>query len=450
MNTPLFHSAKAVFFPAIMVSQKDYAVAQYGFYRSLDLSSTDDCGDGFGRVCYERVLIRLTARNLYRLYINGETVMHGPARTAHGYCRVDELDITELLIDGINHIAVEVVAYNRAWGGYNQYSNDSTLEDGLFIAEIEGDGDILTATGDDGWQVCEITARARRGDRISHCRGCEEIYFLNDDYYLWKLGYGEFVPVEALPSHDSPTYLRHDALTPTLAESVLTDLVEFGTARIDREKQLSPFFYEVNSPVYNTLTEHPLADCRRTVESDTGLVRVERLEDGCHFSPVDTEDYFGLWDGKESRVGFIRLSVTCEKAGIIDLIHSELLKTNGRIPYHFNIVTRLHVSAGLNEITTIEPSLSRYMQIVFRGVGEATVHNLSVLDYAYPDEHRAAFLCSDDNVNRLYAAAKKTLLLNTLDIFMDCPDRERGGWLCDSLWTGRAASLMLGDNRVER
>ena len=33
---------------------------------------------------------------------------------------------------------------------------------------------------------------------------------------------------------------------------------------------------------------------------------------------------------------------------------------------------------------------------------------------------------------------------------MDCPDRERGGWLCDCLWTARAASLMLGDHRVER
>ena len=33
---------------------------------------------------------------------------------------------------------------------------------------------------------------------------------------------------------------------------------------------------------------------------------------------------------------------------------------------------------------------------------------------------------------------------------MDCPDRERGGWLCDSLWTARAAAMLLGDTRVER
>jgi hypothetical protein len=78
------------------------------------------------------------------------------------------------------------------------------------------------------------------------------------------------------------------------------------------------------------------------------------------------------------------------------------------------------------------------------------VHSLSLLDDSYPDEHRTSFACSDENINRLYAAAKKTLLLNTLDIFMDCPERERGGWLCDSLWTARAAALMLSDSRVER
>ena len=126
------------------------------------------------------------------------------------------------------------------------------------------------------------------------------------------------------------------------------------------------------------------------------------------------------------------------------------MDTDGSLPYYFNNVTRLHLGEGLTEFVTMEPALARYVAVYFRGVGAVTVHNLSILDDAYPDEHRASFLCSDEHINRLYAAAKKTLLLNTLDIFMDCPERERGGWLCDSLWTARAASLMLGDNRVER
>ena len=47
-------------------------------------------------------------------------------------------------------------------------------------------------------------------------------------------------------------------------------------------------------------------------------------------------------------------------------------------------------------------------------------------------------------------AALTTFRQNALDIFMDCPSRERAGWLCDSLFTARAEWHLTGDNRIER
>ena len=447
MNHVTFSAAKAVFVP--FTASAENAVNQYGFYYALDLSEyASDSENPTGELSLNRVIVRLTARNVYRLYINGEIVMHGPARTAHGYCRVDEVDVTDHLIDGVNHIAVEVVAYGNRCEAYNRYSNDSTMEDGLFIAEIDADEQILAATGRDEWQVCRIYARAPRSERISHSRECTEIYTLDDGYYLWRMGLEEFSPAVLL--EQEPVYLTHEALMPTLEESSFDQLLEYGACRIDESMKLSALFYEANSPYYASLPETPTADCRRTVESDTGRVHAEYGNDGLALMPVETDDFYALWDGGESRVGFIRLAVTCEKAGVIDLVHTELLQTDGTIPYYHNIVTRLHVPAGLTEFVTMEPALARYVMVYFRGVGAVTVHGLSILDDAYPDERRTSFLCSDENVNRLYQAAKKTLLLNTQDIFMDCPERERGGWLCDSLWTARAAALMLSDSRVER
>ena len=237
---------------------------------------------------------------------------------------------------------------------------------------------------------------------------------------------------------------------PTLREYFFEDVTGFGAVRVDHDMEAEPFFYEVNNPVIDTLPERPTLDCRRSVEHTDGIVSADFGEDGLVLTPRNTSDYFVSWDGRESRVGFIRIAVTCEQAGIIDIVRSEIIDTDGSLPYYFNNVTRLHVSAGLTEFVTMEPALARYMKVFFRGVGRITLHALSVLEDSYPDEKRASFLCSNDDVNRLYMAAKKTLLLNTLDIFMDCPERERGGWLCDSLWTGRAASLLLADNRVER
>ena len=447
MNVMQFHTAKAVFYPYTKEQyervMREEAVGQYGFYYALDLS--EYCSKD-GELMLSDVVMRLSARNTYRLYINDELVMHGPARTAHGYARVDEVDVTWYLEPGVNHIAIEVVAYGNMHPLYNRYSNDCTMEDGMLVAELCCGAKVLCATGRDPWQVCRVQARVPNAERISHSRECIEIYRMDAQYYLWKVGKGEFA-VAALVEQQ-PVYLAHEALQPTLEEYFIENLVGFGSCRIDPSIRLSALFYEQNSPAYNALSEHPTADCRRTLETAFGGVCAENGDEGLTLWGDD--GMYAFFDGGESRVGFIRLVISCERAGIVDIVHSELLDTDGSIPYYHNIVTRLHLPAGLNEFISFEPCLARYIKLYFRGTGAVSVHSLSMLDDAYPDEQRTSFACSDENVNRLYAAAKKTLLLNTLDIFMDCPERERGGWLCDSLWTGRAAALMLSDPRVER
>lgn len=446
MNTVAFQAARAVFYPYTPEEygrmKREEAVGQYGFYYALDLS--EYCSED-GELMLSGITARLTARNFYRLYINGEIIMHGPARTAHGYARVDEIDVTWYLEPGLNHIAIEVEAYGNEHPLYNRYSNDCTMEDGMVIAELFCRDKVLCATGREIWQACRIAARAANAERISHSREVIEIYRPDDQYYLWKLGKSAFVP--AAPIAREPVYLAHEALQPTLEESFFDDLVGFGSCYIDPDKRIETLFYE-HSHEYEALDEHPTADCRRTVEVAFGGTCAENGDEGLTLWGDD--GMYATFDGGESRVGFIRLVVSCECAGVIDVVHSELLDTDGSIPYYHNVAARLHVPAGLSEFVAFEPCLVRYVKLYFRGTGAVTVHSLSVLDYAYPDEHRTSFSCSDGNINRLFAAAKKTLLLNTLDIFMDCPERERGGWLCDSLWTARAAALMLSDSRVER
>ncbi len=433
MSTYSFQAATAVFHPDFSAAQ---AVGQFGFYAPLVL--TDRPTEA--RIC-------VTARSLYRLFINGTPVLYGPARTAHGYARVDERDIAPYLSAGLNHIAFEVVAYGRDYPGYNRYSNDCTLEDGLLTAELIIDGKPVLATGRDSFATCRITARAPESERISHSRACTEVYHMNRAYTAWRSGKVDFIP--AVPLASEPRYLRHDALIPTLACFPVRDLVAVGACRMDPDKPVKSLFYEVNSPAYDALPEHPTADCRRTVEDHRAPVTARPTPEGMTIGG-GIDGFYVLYDTGVSHVGMIRLAVTCERAGILDLVHSELSDTDGSIPYYHNQVTRLHLPAGRTEFLAMEPALARYIRLIFRDTGTVTIHDLAMLDDSYPDEHRAAFLCSDENVNRLYQAAKLTLCLNTRDIFMDCPERERGGWLCDSLWTARASALLLSDTRVER
>ena len=411
-----FTSAKAIFHPS--AQQEQVAVSQYGFYYPLELTASEK------NSLPSKIVIKLTARNLYRLYVNGNIVMNGPARSAHGYSRVDIVNITEHVTHGINHIAVEVVAYGRDWKGYHHYSNDCTLEDGLFIAEIEADGKILAPTGKDKWSVLQITARSPIAERISHSRECIEIYTLSDEYYLWKQGIGEFTDAVTL-SAPEPIYLAREALLPSLEEYRFRDLIQYTATQIAPDMKLTPFFFETDTAFWSAMPERPTMDCRRTVENKNGHVKAYSTENGLTLCPINTDSYLAMWEHGESRVGFIRLSVTCERAGIIDIVRSEAIEPDGICHHSFNNVTRLHVQAGKTELVTMEPALARYMIIHFRGVGAATVHSLSILDFSYPDQNQSSFICSDDNVNRLYKSAKKTLLLNTLVYLLSSPVKVR-------------------------
>ncbi len=57
----------------------------------------------------ETVCLKLAGSTIYRVFLNGEFVQHGPARGPHGFYRVDELDLSGQMKDGENLLAIEVI-----------------------------------------------------------------------------------------------------------------------------------------------------------------------------------------------------------------------------------------------------------------------------------------------------------------------------------------------------
>ena len=121
-HTELFRQALPVSFPLTddaRASALREGVRQYGFHAALTLTARPACAK-----------LRIAGRHVFRVYINRRIVLNGPARTAHGYARVDELDVTAFLHHGVNHLAVEMLVYGDV---YNKYSNDCTLEPDGFL-----------------------------------------------------------------------------------------------------------------------------------------------------------------------------------------------------------------------------------------------------------------------------------------------------------------------------
>ena len=54
-------------------------------------------------------ILKIAASGFYRVFVNGKFTYFGPARCAHGYYRVDEIELN--LKKGENHIAIETVNY---------------------------------------------------------------------------------------------------------------------------------------------------------------------------------------------------------------------------------------------------------------------------------------------------------------------------------------------------
>jgi alpha-L-rhamnosidase len=80
--------------------------------------------------------------------------------------------------------------------------------------------------------------------------------------------------------------------------------------------------------------------------------------------------------------------------------------------------------------------------------GTCRLDNITLRDYSYPENKQAAFNSSNKKLNAIYAAARQTFRQNAVDIFMDCPSRERAGWLCDSYFSAIMEKDFTGKSAV--
>ncbi len=150
--------------------------------------------------------------------------------------------------------------------------------------------------------------------------------------------------------------------------------------------------------------------------------------------------------------GFLRARVKVSKPTKLTLRFDEILGDDGRVmerrlrwkPY---IIYDLQ--PGLYELESFEPYTMQYIE-VFGDEKAVVVEEISMRDYCNSDCHRAKFESSNADLNFIFEAARETYRQNALDIYMDCPSRERAGWLCDSYFTGRVEFALSGKSRIER
>lgn len=395
------------------------------------------------------VLLRIAGSTVYRAFINGTFFGYGPARGPHGYYRVDEWELTPHLRSGRNIVAIEVAGYNA-----NSYYH---LDQPSFVqAEIVANGEVLAATGSDtaGFEGAILTHRVQKTQRYSFQRPFAEVYRMNPGDDLWQSDPGaafDVVPCAVTESKSLlarrvpyPLFRTHPALRTLSRGSVQTGQ---PVRRPWKDRSLTNIGPKLGGYPEDELEIIPSLDMQ-------GIVNAEIVEQDTALAPDAAleipENGFYVVDFGRNISGFPRLRVQCESPMRLYLTFDETrqeLDVNWRRLGCVNILT-YDLDAGEYTLEAFEPYTLRFLKIIALK-GSCTVSEIGLRDFENPDTERAAFAAPDERLMTLFEAGIATYAQNALDAFMDCPHRERAGWLCDSFFTARSAFVLSSNTDVE-
>ena len=404
----------------------------------------------FEKPVNNKVILRVTGSSLYRIYLNGKFAGHGPARAGHGYYRVDEWDLSGKLADGQNLLAIEVAGYN-----INSYY---LLDQPSFIqAELVSGNRVIAATSavNNDFQATLIRERVQKVPRYSFQRTFTEYYKLEPGYDNWLFLAGEELNIAGCESTGEKALLERripypefKVVNPVMIAS--SGKVNTGIKRENywRDRAVVNIGEQLKGFVEDELELNPAIELQEMENLEIEKVEAAYRDNGDYLLE---EDQFRIFDFGINLTGFIGAELEVTKGGRLFLTFDEILSdgdVNFRRMGTINSVT-YDLVPGTYRIESIEPYTLRYLKAIMTG-GECKITRLYLREYVNPDIGRASFESSDPRLNRIFEAGVETFRQNALDIFMDCPSRERAGWLCDSYFMARVALDLSGNTVIEK
>jgi alpha-L-rhamnosidase len=395
----------------------------------------------------QEVKLRITASTLYRVFLNGEFVGYGPARAAHGYFRVDEYDLGSRVKPGGNVVAVEVAGYN-----VNSYY---TIDVPSFLqAEVETGGKIALATGpDNGFSAFQLKERLQKVERYSFQRPFTEYYRMTENSGLWRTS--TETPAEPLKLAIQPNVnlLPRNLLLPEFEVVRPVEIHSQGTIAFQKPERYRKDRSLTNiSEKLKGYPEKELEVLPSQMMQEIFSEKIDTLRQPFDGNPIALkENEFATFAFSANLSGFIGAKVSCTKPSKLVFYFDEMLTggdvvTKQRMGDVNNQVV-YELAPGTYNLETFESYTFKFLKVIVLE-GECRMDDIYLREYAYPRNQTASFSCSNEKLNAIYEAAWQTYRQNSVDIFMDCPSRERAGWLCDSYFTAIMEKEFTGKSAV--
>jgi alpha-L-rhamnosidase len=342
-----------------------------------------------------QVRLYITADDCYKLYIDGGFVGLGPAPAQPFDYPYNAWDVTAQLAGGQTH-CVGVHAFYQGMHSLTFPSGDN-LQGLLLQLEITfEDGSTSTLVSDEQW-------RCHRTDAYEHRQ-----------VIGYQTAFSEHIDLRKLPiGWAEPGFDDHDWHQPLVGDL--------------------PERYVLSAQQTPPLTVHKRPP-----------VRVTKKGDGHYFIDFGTE-----------LAGETAFVVTGDAGHVVEIRHGEELLGPDAVRYDMRCNCEYQEFCTLSGrpdelLTFFDYKGFRYAEVL-NWPHELTAQNVWAHERHYPFPQDAShFESSNPLLNDIWQLCRNGVRVGTLDLYLDCPTREKGGFMGDGFVTGISHLLVTGDARLLR
>lgn len=379
----------------------------------------------------------------YQLWVNGTFAAFGPAKAAHGYFKADSILLDSYLNQSVNTVVLKAVSAN--------INSFAVLEQSPFVtAELLCGQNCIAWTGRDGNILpYYLGIRVQRVQRYSYQRTFTEVYHVTNGEKAFLDGTAECEPVPIV-CVEPKNYLPRDVRYPQYKDTPVEKVLEQGSVNFEhgcenpiRDRALiniNPFLKgftvdELDEPLSDEIQEFGYEPAPTDDKQEM---------------PLNLTDMYAILEYPFNMTGFVKFAVSCQKPCTVYVLFDEIL-SNGEVDFlrltNCNVL-KYYVEPGVHNILSFEPYTMKYIKFVVKG--DAQIANISMIQFKHPEVPYTVALPDDADLKLIYEAALETYQANAMDMFYDCPSRERAGWLCDSFFTARVEYVLTGESVLER
>lgn len=393
----------------------------------------------------EATLLRVTGHAAYQVRIDGELIAFGPAKCGDGYYRVDELDLTSHIKK--NSVITITVA------GYHCICGSILYKPSFICAELIENGKITAATGHGGFVCRYVTEHVQKAQRYSNQRTFGEVYTMTPAVNAWyrdvlaSMASYELIPLS--PVSDQKLFIARECAYNIYDKIYPEAIVSRESFKLDTKTA-----DDISYPYYMT-SAAATAFTPNEIRLDTYLL-YKNLITTQSISANDppkneriTQGHAATYKWNGNTTGSICMCVKCKRDARVAILFEEYITPENEL-IHYGSVHNCVVwdlEQGYYDLSTFEPYTLQALRIYVIS-GEIEIGSVFV-NYFGADQPNVEFIGNDDALRKLFDGAIETYRQNTFTIFMDCPSRERAGFLCDSFFTARTEYLLTGKNEIE-